>query len=121
MVRALIACWPRCYHRPMKITAIPAFALMLAPLTATADEPFRCGKWVVNSSMSVAELSTKCGAPSSKDSKTQDVLVRNQNNGLMRKVGETVIETWTYDRGPHAAAMVVTIVDGRIKSLDGKR
>jgi hypothetical protein len=105
----------------MKTTAILALGLGVASAAAPADEPFRCGKWIVTSSMSVAELSTKCGAPTSQDSKTQDVLVRNHNNGLMRKVGETLIETWTYDRGAHAAAMVVTIVDGRIKSIDGQR
>jgi hypothetical protein len=33
-------------------------------------------------------------------------------------VGETVIATWTYDRGTSAAPMVVRIVDGRIKSID---
>jgi hypothetical protein len=32
-------------------------------------------------------------------------------------VGETTIETWVYDRTPNAD-MVVTIVDGRIKSID---
>jgi hypothetical protein len=105
----------------MKTPATFAVLLGLAPLAAFADEPFRCGKWVVTSAMSVSELSSKCGAPNSRESKTQDVLVRNQNNGLMRKTGETLIETWTYDRGNHAAAMVVTIVDGRIKSIDGKR
>jgi hypothetical protein len=105
----------------MKRMAVLAVAMALAPLAARADEPFRCGKWVITSAMSVAELSTKCGAPTSHDSRTQDVLVRNRNNGLMRKVGETLTETWTYDRGDHAAAMVVTIVDGRIKSIDGKR
>jgi hypothetical protein len=104
----------------MKSMALPTLALGLASLAATADEPFRCGKWIVTSSMSVAELSAKCGAPTSQESKTQDVQVRNQIGG-MRKVGETVTETWTYDRGEHAAAMVVTIVDGRIKSIDGKR
>jgi hypothetical protein len=37
------------------------------------------------------------------------------------KVGETTIETWTYDRGTQAAPMVVTIVDGRIKSIDRRK
>jgi hypothetical protein len=105
----------------MKTTAILAYSLIVSSFAAHADEPFRCDKWVVNSSMTVSELSAKCGAPTSRESRTEDVMVRNQNNGLMRKAGETLIETWTYDRGPHAAAMVVTIVDGRIKSIDGKR
>jgi hypothetical protein len=104
----------------MNLTAILAVAFGITPLAASADEPFRCGKWIVTSSMSVSELSAKCGAPTSQESTTQDVQVRNPIGG-MRKVGETVTETWVYDRGSHAAAMVVTVVDGRIKSITGKR
>jgi len=108
-----------CYHSGMKTTAILALALGLGSLPVFADEPFRCGKWVITSSMSVQELSTKCGAPTAHESTTKDVQVRNLN-GFMRKVGETVTETWTYDRGPSAPPMVVTIVDGKIKSIDRK-
>jgi hypothetical protein len=63
----------------------------------------------------------KCGQPTSRKTETQDVNVRNRDNGLMVKTGETVIETWTYDRGSQAAAMVVTIVDGRIKSIERQK
>ena len=49
-----------------------------------------------------------------------DVLTRNNNVGLMMKVGETTVETWTYDRGANPA-MVVTIVDGHIKSIDRQK
>ncbi|MEO8062647.1 MAG: DUF2845 domain-containing protein [Pseudomonadota bacterium] len=104
----------------MRIAVALAMGCGLAPLAASADEPFRCGKWIVTSVMSVGELTSKCGAPTSSQSKTEDVLVRNQIGG-MSKVGETVTETLIYDRGAHAAAMVVTVVDGRIKSIDGKR
>ena len=104
----------------MKIPAACALIASLMPLTASADETFRCGKWIVSSEMTLSELSTRCGAPSAHENVTQDVRVQNRNTGLIHKVGETVIETWTYDRGPHAAAMVVTIVDGRIKSIDRK-
>ena len=100
----------------MKILPI----LVVAPLcgAAVADETFRCGQWIVTSEMTVAELRAKCGEPASRESSKQDVLVRNRNNGLMRRVGETVVETWTYNRGTQAAPMIVTIVDGRIKSID---
>jgi hypothetical protein len=43
--------------------------------------------------------------------------VRNRNNGLRVKVGETTVQTWTYERGANAP-MIVTIVDGRIKSIE---
>lgn len=105
----------------MKITAAFAVVSILLPPAADADESFRCGKWIVSSDMTVTELTSRCGAPTSREVATQDVLVRNRNNGLMRRVGETQVETWTYVRGNHAAPMIVTIVDGRIKSLDRKQ
>jgi hypothetical protein len=87
---------------------------------AHADEPFRCGKWVVTSEMTVGEITARCGAPASRTSRTDDVRVRNRNNGLMLKAGQTTVETLTWDRGPRAAAMVVTVVDGTVKSIERK-
>jgi len=98
-----------------------AALMLLPPLTASADENFRCGKWIASSDMSVEELTEKCGPPTTREVETQDVLVRNRNNGLMVKVGESQVETWTYDRGSQAPPMVVTIVDGRIKHLERRK
>jgi hypothetical protein len=95
--------------------------LALLPLAASADESFRCGRWIATSAMSVTELTEKCGQPTARASETHDVLVRNRNVGLMTKTGVTTVETWTYDRGPNAAPMIVTIVDGRIKSIERRK
>ena len=95
-------------------------AALLLPVAAFADETFRCGKWIASSTMTVAELTEKCGEPTSRESKTEDVKARNNNFGLMMKVGETTVETWTYDRGANPA-MVVIIVDGQIKSIDRQK
>jgi hypothetical protein len=96
----------------------PLALASLLPLAALADENFRCGKWIVSSDMPVPELLEKCGEPAARTSTTEDVLVRNNNTGLMNKVGETVKEVWTYPRGTTAPPMVVTIVDGRIKTIE---
>ena len=101
----------------MKSLILP---LLLLPVAVPADETFRCGQWIASSAMTVAELTEKCGEPSSRESKTEDVLARNNNVGLMMKVGETTVETWIYDRGANPA-MVVTIVDGHIKSIDRQK
>jgi hypothetical protein len=101
----------------MKTSFHFAAALLLLPLAASADENFRCGKWIASSAMSITELREKCGEPASKTRETKDVKTRNTNNGLLVKVGETTVETWTYDRAPNQA-MVVTIVDGEIKSIE---
>ena len=103
----------------MKIPATFALVASLLPLAASADETFRCGKWIVTSAMTLSEISARCGAPSSHESKKQDVRVQN-SNGFMHKIGESVTDTWIYDRGAHTPAMVVTVVDGRVKSIDRK-
>ena len=103
----------------MKSSVLAAAALLM-PVAASADETFRCGKWIVSSAMTVAELTGKCGEPTSRESRTEDVKARNNNVGLMMKVGETTVETWTYDRGANPA-MVVIIVDGQIKSIDRQK
>jgi hypothetical protein len=102
--------------RAMKPSIVFVAAQLVLPMAASADETFRCGKWIASSAMKVEELEAKCGEPNARESTTQDVLARNQF-GLMVKVDETVKETWIYDRGANPA-MVVTIVDGRIKSIE---
>jgi len=101
----------------MKTPWLTAATLLMLPFAALADENFRCGNWIASSDMSVPELVQKCGEPTSRKTEVQDVTTRNRDTGLMVKVGETEIETWIYDRGTNAAPMVVTIIDGRIKSI----
>jgi uncharacterized protein DUF2845 len=105
----------------MKSSLAPVAALLMLPFAASADEKFRCGNWIASSDMSVNELIQKCGEPTSRKTEIQDVTTRNRDNGLMVKTGETQIETWTYDRGSQAVPMVVTIVDGRIKSIERQK
>jgi hypothetical protein len=105
----------------MKIPTLMAAALVLWPLSASSDENFRCGKWIASSALSVEELTRRCGPPNQRNVSTQDVLVRNRNNGLMVKVGESQVETWVYDRGATAPPMIVTIVDGRIKKIERQK
>jgi len=105
----------------MKTSLAVATALLALTPAAYADETFRCGTKIASSDLTVDELVRKCGEPTTRTFRTEDVLVRNRNNGLMLKSGETVIETWTYDRGTQAAPMVVTIVDGRIKSIERQK
>ena len=92
-------------------------ALTLITGIAQADETIRCGKWVVTSSLTVAELVQKCGEPTSKETTEEEVWARNVNGGS-RRVGTTVVESWIYDRGSQAAPVKVTIVDGKIRSIE---
>ena len=44
----------------------------------------------------------------------------NVYTGGNNKVGETVIETWTYDLGAGKSPMVVILVDGQVKKIERK-
>jgi hypothetical protein len=81
-------------------------------------ESFRCGQWIASTDMSVGELLEKCGEPTKKTAETIDVYGPAVSGGGRVKRGTSTIEKWTYDRGSQAAPMVVTIVDGRIKSME---
>ena len=96
--------------------AIVLACLWLAPPAAFA-ETFRCGSWIASPEMSVDELLEKCGAPTTKSVETIDVYGPTTSGSGRVKRGTSTIETWTYDRGSQSFPMVVTIVDGRIKSM----
>lgn len=94
-----------------------AAAAILAMHGVHADESIRCGRWVVDSSVTVDELLKKCGEPASVRSEEADVRTIGPN-GSMIKVGTSVTEYWTYDRGTQAAPVIVTIRDGKIRSIE---
>jgi hypothetical protein len=85
---------------------------------AEASETMRCGSWVVSADLSVQELLAKCGEPAHKEIKESDVYARAVAGRGTVPVGKTVTERWTYDRGSRAFRMVVTIMDGKLKSID---
>jgi hypothetical protein len=89
----------------------------LAMATAHADS-MRCGKWVVTSDVTVDELVNKCGEPASKDVSTRDIYGPGATAGRTRKVGVSTTEYWTFDRGSRAFRMIVTIVDGKVASIE---
>ena len=84
---------------------------------AASAETFRCGQWIASKDMSVEELLEKCGEPATKSVRYEDNYAKSAGGGTHR-VGTSTIETWTYERGSQSFAMVVTIVDGEIKSME---
>jgi Protein of unknown function (DUF2845) len=97
----------------MRVITTMCALLVMVPKICLSDESFRCGNWIVSSDMSVADLLNKCGKPTSQELSTHDVF---NSHGV--KVGTSKTETWRYDRGSMAAAMIVTIVDGQIQSME---
>jgi len=104
-------------RRTVMRRAMMVLGAVLAAGTAQAGETIRCGRWVVDESATVEELVQKCGEPASKRRVEKPILVENPDN-TRRMVGTTVTEYWTYDRGTRAFQIVVTIVDGRIRSIE---
>lgn len=102
----------------MRKTSQLALSLLLSTAFAAQAESFRCGKWVVTTDISVTELRKRCGAPKSMEARSEDVFARNAHGTGSYKIGERVIEVWVYARGSQAADMVVTIVDGKIQSIE---
>lgn len=89
--------------------------------TPAAAETFRCGQWIASPDMSVGELLEKCGAPTNKAVEEIDVYGPGVSGAGRVKRGTSIVEKWTYDRGSQAAAIVVTVVDGEIKSMERSR
>jgi Protein of unknown function (DUF2845) len=107
----------------MRHELITATVLVVGIVNLAHGETIRCGSWLVDESATVEELVRKCGEPASKRFEEQDVRVRSPNdpNSTTRKTGTTVTEYWTYDRGTQAAPILVTIVDGKIRSIERAR
>lgn len=103
----------------MRVTLM--LAGFLAITTPAAAETFRCGQWIASPDMSVEELLEKCGAPSNKTVEEIDVYGPGVSGSGRVKRGTSTVEKWTYDRGSQASAMVVTIVDGEIKSMEREK
>jgi hypothetical protein len=77
---------------------------LLASVAANA-ETFRCGQRIASPEVSVEQV---------------DVYGHSANGGRI-KTGTSVVETLTFDRGNTAAAMVVIVVDGKIKSMEREK
>ncbi|WP_331068856.1 DUF2845 domain-containing protein [Steroidobacter sp.] len=99
----------------MRLTA-SMLALLAVAAPAGADS-MRCGKWVVNESVTVDELVSKCGQPRSKDITKEDVYMTNVNGMRVKTDRVTITERWIYQPSPRSLPMVVVIVDGKIVSL----
>lgn len=97
---------------------ILGISIMLLSCTVAHAESMRCGRFVVDETTPLAELLTKCGEPTSKETSSEDVFARNPDTGFMRKIGTKITERWRYQRSNRALPMTVTIVDGKVVRLE---
>ena len=102
--------------RLMRVLAVVVCALSIVPLAASA-ESMRCGKWIVNETMTTDEILSKCGEPQKKDVSKQDVFSKNPA-GYSTKRGEQVIERWYYKPSSGSLTMMVKLMDGKVVSIE---
>jgi hypothetical protein len=100
----------------MRTTFVALSVLSMLPF-ATWAESMRCGKWVVSETSAVAEILEKCGEPQQKDVAREDVLGKN-TLGNPIKLGVKVTERWRYQASNRMLPMLVTIVDGKVISIE---
>jgi hypothetical protein len=71
---------------------------------------------VVRPGMSAEEVLSKCGRPTSAESKTEDLRVLSPS-GARVKVGDVYTEIWRYDRGSQKPAAIVVVTEGKVMSI----
>ena len=85
--------------------------------TALADEPMRCGNWLIAMPVSLDELLHKCGEPSSKEVSTEDIRAAGKSGSGSRAIGTTTTEKWTYRSSEQSLPTIVTIIDGKVTRI----
>ena len=101
----------------MRVSTTICALLVATPTICVGDELLHCGGSIISVESSVAQLLAKCGKPSSQKASTEDVRTHVAKGGSEKR-GTTTTEIWRYDRGSTGAPMVVTIVDGKIQSIE---
>jgi Protein of unknown function (DUF2845) len=90
--------------------------LLLGPVVAQADILVCKQGRTVQPGATPEEVLQKCGPPSSKESRTEDLRAVNAG-GASYKHGEITVETWRYDRGTQKAAAILEIREGKVVSI----
>ena len=70
----------------MRIVTV-SMAMLLVGAAAQADEPLRCGNWLVTTPISVEDLLHKCGEPAEKKVIAEDVRSGGKTGSSSRVVG----------------------------------
>jgi hypothetical protein len=73
------------------LMALTATAAMLLSGVARGDAPFRCGSKIITAGMTMADVRSYCGEPTTRKTEVVDV------RAGPRVVGKTLRHTWTYE------------------------
>jgi hypothetical protein len=104
-------------HR-LLLPLLACAALAGAP-PARADGSIRCEGGIVSEGDARIDLLGKCGEPALLERRVESrtAAAGTRAAGALRSVG-AVVEEWTYDFGPRSFVQVVTLVNGRVRSVE---
>jgi hypothetical protein len=92
--------------------------LMLACAAApAADDTFRCGSKIIDTSMTMEQITARCGEPTERSVEEIPQYTRRASGGT-QVTGTVTVETWTYDRGSSSFPAVLRFEDGKLVSIE---
>lgn len=91
--------------------------MLVATATSAADDVFRCGSKLVDTSLTMDEVMARCGEPTQRTVEDIPQQVRRAN-GSTYVSGTVLVETWTYDRGSSSFPAVLRFEGGKLVSIE---
>jgi hypothetical protein len=95
----------------MRRAAIALATMLLGARTASAQDSMRCPRGTIELGATTDDVRARCGEPTT--SRHEELPV-----WLEGVVARTVIDTWTYDRGPNQLTRILTFVDGTLRTIE---
>jgi hypothetical protein len=96
-------------------------AFLLTPLvmvwSGAAADTLRCRSKLVETGATASEVLASCGAPDSKEFRTEPVHARTAAGGT-RIIGTAQKEIWRYERGRGQFPAILTFEEGVLKKLE---
>jgi hypothetical protein len=91
--------------------------MLAATATPAANDVFRCGSTLVDTSMTMDEVMARCGEPTQRTVEEIPQQVRRAN-GSTYVSGTVTVETWTYDRGSSSFPAILRFESGKLVSIE---
>lgn len=105
--------------RALAAAALLAAVALPRAAAAGSDSSIRCQGGIVSLGDATIDLLGKCGEPALREGRADLTSVAYRTDGARVKRSSTVtVERWTYDFGPQAFLMFVTVEGGKIVAVD---
>ena len=101
----------------ISLARVSAFAWLAMAGPAHADTLVCKQGKAVKPGMASADVIARCGPPTSRESRVEELRATNAA-GYSFKHGERTVETWLYDRGSQKPPAVLVIAEGKVVSIE---